>query len=91
MGLDSRIPGFLFGCGLSGRQDGMPIVLDRRIPTSTAGPFRCRASRLRSRKSGWLRHAAPADEAEERRTILLVGEFASDDDPPVGVETLAHC
>ena len=31
-GLDSRIPGFLFGCGLSGPQDGMPIVLDRRIP-----------------------------------------------------------
>ena len=29
---------------------------------------------------------APANEAEERRTILLVGEFASDDDPPIGVE-----
>ena len=29
---------------------------------------------------------APAVEAEERRTILLLGEFGSDGDPPVGVE-----
>ena len=32
--------------------------------------------------------AAPADEAEERRTILLLGEFASDGDPPVAVEII---
>ena len=87
-GLDNGVPGLLFGCGLSGLQDGMPIVLDRRIPlpplldpsvfvvhraSGTESPVGCAT-------------LAPANEAEERRTILLVGEFASDDDPPVGVE-----
>ena len=88
MGLDSRIPGFLFGCGLSGRQDGMPIVLDRRIPLpALLDPSVFVVHRASGAESPvGCATLAPADEAEERRTILLVGEFASDDDPPVGVE-----
>ena len=87
-GLDNGIPGLLFGCGLSGPQDGMPIVLDRRIPLPALldpSVFVVhRASGVES--SVGCATLVPADEAEERRTILLVGEFASDDDPPVGVE-----
>ena len=87
-GLDNGVPGQAFGCGLFGLQDGMPIVLNRRIPlpalldpsvfvvhraSGAESPVRCAT-------------LAPAEEAEERRTILLLGEYASDDDPPVGVE-----
>jgi hypothetical protein len=88
MGLDSRIPGFLFGCGLSGLQDGMPIVLDRRIPLpALLDPSVFVVHRASGAQSPvGCATLAPANEAEERRTILLLGEFASDDDPPVGVE-----
>ena len=88
MGLDSRIPGRLFGCGLSGLQDGMPIVLDRRIPLpALLDPSVFVVHRASGAQSPvGCATLAPANEAEERRTILLVGEFASDDDPPVGVE-----
>ena len=87
-GLDSRIPGFLFGCGLSGPQDGMPIVLDRRIPLpALLDPSVFVVHRASGAESPvGCATLAPANEAEERRTILLVGEFASDDDPPIGVE-----
>ena len=87
-GLDSRIPGFLFGCGLSGPQDGMPIVLDRRIPLpALLDPSVFVVHRASGAESPvGCATLAPADEAEERRTILLLGEFASDGDPPVGVE-----
>ena len=88
MGLDSRIPGFLFGCGLSGLQDGMPIVLDRRIPLPALLDPSVFVVRRTSGAQSPVGCAtlAPANEAEERRTILLVGEFASEEDPPVGVE-----
>ena len=87
-GLDNGIPGQLLRCGLFGLQDGMPIVLDRRIPLP---PLLDPSVFVVHRASGaespvGCATLAPADEAEERRTILLVGEFASDGDPPVGVE-----
>ena len=87
-GLDNGVPGLLFGCGLSGPQDGMPIVLDRRIPLpALLDPSVFVVHRASGAESPvGCATLAPADEAEERRTILLVGEFASDDDPPVGVE-----
>ena len=87
-GLDSRIPGFLFGCGLSGLQDGMPIVLDRRIPLpALLDPSVFAVHRASGAESPvGCATLAPANEVEERRTILLVGEFASEEDPPVGVE-----
>ena len=87
-GLDNGVPGQAFRCGLFGFQDGMPIVLDRRIPLpSLLDPSVFVVHRASGAKSP-VRCAtlSPADEAEERRTILLVGEFASDGDPPVGVE-----
>ena len=89
-GLDSRIPGFLFGCGLSGPQDGMPIVLDRRIPLpALLDPSVFVVHRASGAESPvGCATLAPANEVEERRTILLVGEFASDDDPPLGVEII---
>ena len=87
-GLDDGIPGQLFGCGMSGLQDGMPIVLDRRIPLpALLDPSVFVVHRASGAESPvGCATLAPADEAEERRTILLVGEFASDGDPPVGVE-----
>ena len=87
-GLDNGVPGLLFGCGLPGLQDGMPIVLDRRIPLPVLlDPSVFVVHRASGAESPVdCATLAPADEAEERRTILLVGEFASDDDPPVGVE-----
>ncbi len=87
-GLDDGIPGQLFGCGLSGFQDGMPIVLDRRIPLpALLDPSVFVVHRASGAESPvGCATLAPADEAEERRTILLVGEFGSDGDPAVGVE-----
>ena len=87
-GLDNGVPGLAFGCGLSGLQDGMPIVLDRRIPLP---PLLDPSVFVVHRTSGiespvGCATLAPAEEAEERRTILLLGEYASDRDPPVGVE-----
>ncbi|MEC7789023.1 MAG: hypothetical protein VYB76_06195, partial [Chloroflexota bacterium] len=87
-GLDNGVPGRSFGCGLSGLQDGMPIVLDRRIPLpALLDPSVFVVHRASGAESPvGCATLVPADEAEERRTILLVGEFASDGDPPVGVE-----
>ena len=87
-GLDNGVPGQAFGCGLFGFQDGMPIVLDRRIPVpALLDPSVFVVHRASGAKSPVdCATLAPADEAEERRTILLVGEFASDGDSPVGVE-----
>jgi hypothetical protein len=86
-GLDNGVPGVFFGCGF-GLQDGMPIVLDRRIPLpALLDPSVFVVHRTSGAESPVdCATLAPADEAEERRTILLLGEFASDDDPPVGVE-----
>ena len=87
-GLDNGVPGQAFGCGLFGLQDGMPIVLDRRIPLpALLDPSVFVVHRASGAESPvGCATLVPADEAEERRTILLVGEFASDADPPVGVE-----
>lgn len=87
-GLDNGVPGLFFGCGFPGLQDGMPIVLDRRIPQpALLDPSVFVVHRASGAESPvGCATLAPADEAEERRTILLVGEFASDGDPPVGVE-----
>ena len=87
-GLDNGVPGQAFGCGLFGLQDGMPIVLDRRIPLpALLDPSVFVVHRASGAESPvGCATLAPADETEERRTILLLGEFASDGDPPVGVE-----
>ena len=87
-GLDNGVPGMLFGCGLAGRQDGMPIVLDRRIPLpALLDPSVFVVHRLSGAQSPVdCATLAPAVEAEERRTILLIGEYGSAGDPPVGVE-----
>ena len=87
-GLDNGVPGQAFGCGLFGLQDGMPIVLDRRIPLpALLEPSVFVVHRASGAESSVdCAKLAPADEAEERRTILILGEFANDGDPPVGVE-----
>ena len=76
-----------FGCGLSGLQDGMPIVLDRRIPLpARQDPSVFVVHRLSGAQSPvGCATLVPAveDESEE---ILLIGEYGSADDPPVGVE-----
>jgi len=87
-GLDNGVPGMLFGCGLTGLQDGMPIVLNRRIPLATVFDPSIFVVQRASGAQSLVACAtlAPAVEAEERRTILLIGEFGSIADPPVGVE-----
>ena len=66
----------------------MPIVLDRRIPLpALLDPSVFVVHRASGAESPvGCATLAPAEEAEERRTILLLGEYASDSDPPVGVE-----
>ena len=82
-----RCPRFLVWMWIVWSQDGMPIVLDRRIPLpALLDPSVFVVHRASGAESPvGCATLAPADEAEERRTILLVGEFGSDDDPPVGV------
>ena len=87
-GLDNGVPGWYAGCDLDGQQDGLPIVLNQQMSTSaTLDP----AAFIVHRESGVesaveCATLAPAIEEEERSTILLMGEFASADDPPYSVE-----
>lgn len=87
-GLNNGVPGMYAGCGLTGAQDGMPIVLDQQFPLPAMLEPSAFVVHRQSGAQGLVACATltPAVEPEERRTILLIGEFASVDDPPVGVE-----
>ncbi|MEL6186440.1 MAG: hypothetical protein AAFU79_17600, partial [Myxococcota bacterium] len=87
-GLDNTIPGFSFGCGLAGWYDGMPIVVNQRIPLPAGLDPSLFIVRRQSGRTSPVDCATlnPAAEVDERRTILLMGQFGSVMDPPVGVE-----
>ena len=62
-------------------------MLDRRSLYQHCLTHPCRScTATRAESQVGCATLAPADDAEERRTILLVGKFASDSDPPVGAE-----
>ena len=74
-------------CGAVGRRsDGLPIVVSQRVAgTLTGSQFRVVTA---AGQTGAVACAtlAPADDPQERRTILLVGDLGSPSDPPAGVE-----
>jgi hypothetical protein len=91
-GLDHALPARanLICSGAEG-QSGMPVVfpLELDIDTLQSGDFAVRT------KSGQTRSVlcvspAPALDAGELRTILLIGDFGSKDDPPVAVEIVGN-
>ncbi|MEM6672076.1 MAG: hypothetical protein AAF726_04490 [Planctomycetota bacterium] len=74
--------------GAAGK-DGMPVVLSHEVDFGTlqAGDIQV------TRESGAIGEIlcvtlAPADDPGELRTVLVVGEFGSDEDPPVRVDVI---
>jgi len=72
--------------GVNGR-DGMPVIFSEEIDSRTldAQNFRITTASGRIGRIGCVT-LRPADEPGEKRTVLMIGEFGSVDDPPVKVE-----
>lgn len=92
-GLDNALPPLarLICTGAPGK-DGMPVIFSTEIDyrTMQAGDFRVTNA---SGATGDMKCAtlAPATDAGELRTVLLVGEFGTaETDPPVRVEIVGH-
>jgi hypothetical protein len=89
-GLDDALPdGVFWLCPGGGGTDGMPVTFSRRL--SGTVPPAAFAVVLRSglKKTPLCATTAPANEASEHHTVLLVGDLGGVDDPPVGVEVVA--
>jgi len=90
-GLDNSLP---FGAnrlclGASGK-DGMPVVLSHTIDPETLQPedFRI-VTRSGAKRTPQCVTLRPAEDAGERRTVLLIGEFGdANDDPPLAVHII---
>ena len=88
-GLDNALPQLLnlFLYRGAGGKDGMPVVFSHELDPSTlqAGDFKVTTA---SGTEGTLTVVTlvPADDPGEPRTVLLIGEYGSIDDPPVKVE-----
>lgn len=78
-------------CRGAGGQDGMPVIFSHEIDLETlqAGDFRVVTA---SGAVGEMTCAtpAPADDPGEIRTILLIGQYGSADDPPARVEIVGN-
>ena len=76
--------------GASGK-DGMPVIFSHEIDLSSmqAGDFRVVSA---SGANGEITCVtlAPADDAGEARTVLVVGQYGSIDDQPVSVEIIGN-
>ena len=88
-GLDDAIP-FLASfriCGGFGHQDGMPVIFSKEVDTATvqAGDFLVTLADG-SQVGVACATPAPAEDLGELRTILLIGDFGSNDNQPVSVE-----
>jgi len=88
-GLDNALPAAAnFLCPGAAGQDGIPVVFSRRIDSASLDPGDFRFVT----QSGVARvpicaTLSPATDADERRTILLIGEFGDDPgDPPARLE-----
>ncbi len=92
-GLDNGFPGISDQaiCEGAGGKDGMPVIFSHEVDLSTmqAGDFKVTTA---SGQVGKLLCVtlAPADDAGELRTVLLVGEYGSKDDPPATVEVVGN-
>jgi hypothetical protein len=89
-GLDDSLPMMAAAiCMEAPGRDGMPLVFRRAVDGSTldASDFEVeRASGVRSRPL--CATLLPANEADELRTVLLIGDLADADDAPVAVSVV---
>lgn len=93
-GLDDALPGgpaMTAICPEAPGLDGMPVVLGSEIDTDTLDPADFEVVRA----SGAVGEVVcvtmrPASDLGEVRTTLLVGQFGSDDDPPVSVRIVGE-
>jgi hypothetical protein len=92
-GLDDALPKIADKgiCEGAAGKDGMPVVFSHEIDLSSmqAGDFRV------VKASGAIGEItcvtlAPADDAGELRTVLVVGQYGSSDDQPVSVEIVGN-
>lgn len=93
-GLDNALQGpTRLICREAPGSDGMPVILSRRVaPSATSGRtgtvdaevFEVALS-SGERRAPACAALAPARDASERHTLLLVGEFGSEEDPPLQV------
>lgn len=86
-GLDVLPPRANFLCSSARGKDGMPVIFSHEVDIDTvqAGDFKV-VSADGSLGSNHCVTAAPADQTGEIRTILLVGEYGGESNPPVRVE-----
>ena len=93
-GLDDALPGgpaMTAICPEAPGLDGMPVVLGAEIDADTLDPADFEVVRA----SGAVGEVAcvttrPATDVGERRTVLLIGQFGSEDDPPVTVRIVGE-
>jgi hypothetical protein len=92
-GLDDGLPllAGLLVCGGERGQDGMPVVFSKELHLETlqAGDFEVVLGDDRSGEIVCVT-PAPAADSGELRTILMVGDFGSADDPPIRVEIVGN-
>ncbi|MEM9301711.1 MAG: hypothetical protein AAGE01_06350 [Pseudomonadota bacterium] len=81
-GLDNALPAFP-GCSESVGRDGMPVVMDREVEHDSldASDFEVELA-SGARQSPVCATLLPALEENENRTVLLIGDLGSQDDPP---------
>lgn len=92
-GLDDATPGLagLVVCEGASGKDGMPVVFSHELDVSTVEPgdFKITTSSGVAGEVTCLT-LAPADDAGELRTVLLVGQLGSVDDQPMTVEVVGN-
>lgn len=79
----------VFACrGFKG-SDGMPVIFSKEIDESTldAKDFRIRTASGSIGRVGCVT-LRPADELDEKRTVLVIGEYGSRDDQPVTLKII---
>ena len=89
-GLDDALPdGVFWLCPGGGGTDGMPVTFSRRLSGTVPPASFAVVLRSGAKKTPLCATTAPANEASENHTVLLVGDLGGVDDPPVRVEVVA--
>jgi len=89
-GLDDALPDEVFWlCPGGGGTDGMPVTFSRRLSGSVPPAAFAVVLRSGAKKTPLCATTAPANEASENHTVLLVGDLGGVDDPPLRVEVVA--
>lgn len=92
-GLDDALPAMasLFICDGAGGKDGMPVVFSHQIDITTLDPGDFQIINGKSEvKPVHCLSLAPAIDAGEHRTVLLVGDFGNVDKQPVSIEIVGN-